>query len=213
VPPGAQTTFQGAKSTATSVHWTYVVVSPLNNVTAVADDQLRLTGIITLAIIVLAAVIGLGLGRRITLPILQAVDRLRHSSQALKTLADKEQGAATQQTWVVDSSQVGLRTVQYYTNASSIALQRLNEVGKNLVARWHQVDSESARKAVRQLVNDAAYIEKAIHYQDASNKKLESTIKVTVQVADQLATGAMSATDAAEQLEQVVSQLEQVIGK
>ncbi|HEV2656157.1 MAG TPA: cache domain-containing protein, partial [Ktedonobacteraceae bacterium] len=213
VPPGAQTTFQGAKSVASSVHWTYLVVSPLNNVTAVADDQLRLTSIITVAIAILAAVIGLGIGRRITQPILRAVERLRYNSQALKALADKEQSAATQQTWVVDSSQVGLRTVQYYTKASDMALQRVNDVGTSLVKHWHQVDPAAAKRAVEQLVGDAKYAEKAIHYQDESNKKLESTIKVTIQVADQLATGATSATDAAEQLEHVVGQLEQVIGR
>jgi hypothetical protein len=213
VPPGQQTTFQVARSTTFTVPWTYFVLSPLNNVTTVADDQLRLTGIITFAILILAALIGLGVGRRITQPILHSVEYLRNSSQSLKTLASKEQSAATQQTWVVDSSQVGLRSVQYYTKAASVAAQRLTKIGTELVQRWHQVDDDSARKTVAQLVDDAQYIEKAIHYQDASNKKLESTIRVTIQVSDQLATGATSATQAAEQLEQVVNQLRQVVGK
>jgi hypothetical protein len=182
-------------------------------VTAAADDQLRLIGVVTLAILVLAALIGLGVGRRITSPIMLAVSRLRKSSEALKGLADKEQGAATQQSWVVDSSQVGLRTVQYYTNASTIALQRLNAVGKQLLEYWSSADEQTVKKTVELMVKDASYVETAITYQQASNQKLESTIKVTVQVAEQLVEGATSATDAAEQLEQVVGQLQEVIGK
>lgn len=212
-PPGMQATFQGAKSYASSVHWTYLVMSPLNNVTVVADDQLRLMGIVTFAILIIAALLGLGVGRRMTYPILRSVERLRLSSQALKTLAGNEQSAATQQTWVVDSSQVGLQTVQYYTQAAGVALQQLSATGRQLADNWQHISAENARTAVKKLVENAQYIERAMYHQNVSNKKLESTINVTIQVADQLASGATSATEAAEQLEQVVSQLEQVIGK
>lgn len=212
-PPGTQAQFQVVKSATFTVPWTYLVLSPLNDTTQAADDQLRLTAIVTLAILVLAAVIGLGIGRRITSPILRSVDHLRSSSQALKTLATKEQNAATQQTWVVDSSQVGLRSVRYYTDAATQAVRRINSVGNALINHWHEVDSQSARSVIQQFMADANYLERAIHYQDASNQKLESAIKVTVQVADQLAAGASSASEAASQLENVVNDLRQVVGK
>ncbi|HEU5229869.1 MAG TPA: cache domain-containing protein [Ktedonobacteraceae bacterium] len=212
-PPGQQTEFQVVKSTTFTVPWTYLVLSPLNDTTRAADDQLRLTAIITLGILVLAAIIGLGIGRRITSPILRSVDHLRSSSLALKTLAAKEQNAATQQTWVVDSSQVGLRSVQYYTNAANQAIQRINNVGNTLINHWHEVDSQSAKTVLQQFMADTHYLERAIHYQGTSNQKLESAINVTVQVADQLAAGASSASEAATQLERVVDDLRQVVGK
>jgi hypothetical protein len=59
----------------------------------------------------------------------------------------------------------------------------------------------------------AQYIEKAAHYQTASNQKLATAIKVTNQVNEQLAEGAISASDASSQLEQVVSELRQVVGR
>jgi methyl-accepting chemotaxis protein len=49
--------------------------------------------------------------------------------------------------------------------------------------------------------------------QDSSNQKLSTAIKVTEQVTEQLAAGATAATATAEQLEQVVNQLRQVVGK
>jgi methyl-accepting chemotaxis protein len=57
------------------------------------------------------------------------------------------------------------------------------------------------------------YIERASRLQDSSNQKLSTAIKVTEQVTEQLAAGATAATATAEQLEQVVNQLRQVVGK
>jgi len=44
-------------------------------------------------------------------------------------------------------------------------------------------------------------------------QKLATAIKVTTQVNEQLADGAISASDAASQLEQVVNELRQVVGR
>jgi len=213
VPPGLQANYQASMSTALSVHWNYILLNPLNNITTIADNLILLTSLITCAVLVLAVLIGMGVGRHITKPLLHSANYLHKSSEALKELARKEQSAATQQTWVVDSSQVGLHTVQYYTNAATVALQRLKDIGNYLVSNWEQLHPETAKKTVEHLVETVHYLEKAILYQTTNNKKLESTIKVTIQVADQLATGATSATKAAEQLEQVVNQLQHIIGK
>ncbi|HLZ60161.1 MAG TPA: cache domain-containing protein [Ktedonosporobacter sp.] len=212
-PPDMQNDFQVARSTTYTVPWSYFVLSPLSNITAVADDQLRITLLVTTGILVLSALFGFGMGRRITHPIMRSVELLLKSSQDLKTLATKEQSAATQQTWVVDSSQTGLKSVQYYTNAASLAVQRLNETGMQLVQHWDRVDPAMGKQAMTQVVTDARYLDKALQYQIASNQKLESAIKVTVSVNDQLASGARSATDAASQLEEVVDELRQVVGK
>ncbi len=213
IPAGQQETFQVARSTTYTVPWTYFVASPLHIATTVADDQLRITLIITFAILLLAALIGAGVGRRITRPILRSVEYLLDSSQALKALAIRERSAVTQQTWVVDSTQVGLQSVQYYTEAANLAVRRLTAVSTDLTRNWQQIDPALITKVLNQIVSDGQYVEKAVHYQDDSNKKLASAIKVTTQVADQLAAGADATSNAAEQLEQVVNELRQVVGK
>jgi hypothetical protein len=152
-------------------------------------------------------------GQLITRPILRSVERLRSNSGALNRLATKQQSAATEQMWVVDSSQVGLQSVQYYTNATSIAARRLSDMGLGLIQNRDYQNVESMRQVVSQMISAAQYIEKAAHYQTTSNQKLATAIKVTTQVNEQLAEGAISASDAASQLEQVVSELRQVVGR
>ncbi len=115
--------------------------------------------------------------------------------------------------WIVDSSHIGLQSVQYYTEASRIAAHQLGEIGAELAQRWHQLDVNSAKAALGQLMNIAEYIEKAAQYQSESNQQLATAIKVTTQVSEQLATGATSAANAATQLEDVLNQLRDVVGQ
>ncbi len=212
-PAGQSGMFQVAQRDLTMVPWRYFVLSPVSTVTAVANQQLFNTLVIAFTVLVLAAFTGLIVGQFITRPILRSVERLRSNSEVLNRLATKQQSSATEQTWIVDSSQVGLQSVQYYTNATSIAARRLSDMGQGLMQNWAYQNVESMRQVVGQMISAAQYIEKAAHYQTTSNQKLATAIKVTTQVNEQLADGAISASDAASQLEQVVSELRQVVGR
>ena len=212
-PGGQSGLFQVAQRGLTMVLWTYFVLSPVSTVTAVANQQLFNTLIIAFVVLVLAAFTGLIAGQFITRPILRSVGRLRSNSEALNRLATKQQSAATEQRWVVDSSQVGLQSVQYYTNATSFAARRLSDMSQGLMQNWGYQNVESMQQVLGQMISAALYIEKAAHYQTTSNQKLAIAIKVTTQVNEQLADGAISASDAASQLERVVRELRQVVGR
>jgi hypothetical protein len=205
--------FQVVRQNSQVVPWTYFVLSPVSTVTAVANQQLFITIGIAAAVLVIAALVGVGVGRRITRPILRSVEYLRGNSEALKILATRQQSAATEQMWVVDSSQVGLQSVQYYTDATRVAAHSMSDYGTDLAYRWHQIDERTAKKALAEMTRTAQYIENAATYQTTSNQKLSTALKVTTQVNEQLATGATSATEAATQLEQVVNELRAVVGK
>jgi methyl-accepting chemotaxis protein len=213
IPAGQSETFQVAQNAVTTVPWTYVVLSPASTVTSVADKQLTITIIIALAVLVLAALIGLGLGRLLTKPILQSVERLRLNSSALKTLSTRQQNSANEQASMIDSSQLGLQSVEYYTEATRIAAQRVREVGIDLMQNWHSSDPSVIRHILRQMVSAAHYIEKSVRYQTASNQKLSTAINVTTRVNEQLAGGASSASSTAEELEEVADELRQVVGQ
>jgi hypothetical protein len=213
IPAGQSEAFQVAQNALSTVPWTYVVLSPVSTVTSVADKQLTITIIIACAVLVLAALLGLGLGRFITKPILLSVERLRRNSSALKMLSTKQQSSANEQTWMIDSSQVGLQSVEYYTEATRIAAQRVRQVGIDLMQNWHSCDPIVIRHILAQMVGAAQYIEKSVRYQTSSNQKLSTAINVTTQVNEQLADGASSASSAAEELEKVVDELRQVVGQ
>lgn len=212
-PAGKTEQFQVVKQRTSTVPWSYFVLSPVSTVTAVANTQLLFTTLIALAITLIAAIGGIIAGRRISHPIMNSVEYLRNNSQALSDLAVRQRDAASEQMWVVDSSQVGLQSVQYYTQATQFAARQLHELGAELTQRWEYLDNQEAHLKLERVISAAKYIEQAAQYQGTSNEKLATALKVATQVTEQLAHGATSATDAALQLEQVVKQLRYVVGK
>jgi methyl-accepting chemotaxis protein len=164
-------------------------------------------------VLIPAAFIGLTVGRRISSPILRSVDYLRYNSESLAALASKQKSAAEEQMWVVEASQVGLKSVQYYNSATNVAIDSMSDIGTDLIQHWHIVDVNTVKHSIKQMVDASQYIKKAVQYQDVTNEKLATAINVTTQVSEQLDSGAKSAIATSNQLRQVVDDLREVVGK
>jgi len=66
---------------------------------------------------------------------------------------------------------------------------------------------------LEQMAITTKYLEQATNFQDISNQKLGTALKVATQVTEQLHNGTTSATLAATKLEEVVSKLRKVVGQ
>ena len=212
VPADQQQSFQVTRQSLKVVPWTYFTLTPVNVVEAVANQQLLILSVIALLVLIPVAFIGWFVGKRVSFPVRRAVEALKTNSTTLNTLADKEETAASEQVWVVDSSRIGLKSVEYYTNAAKSAIGRLNNLGKELPQHTYK-NTRAFLQDVETMVYIAKYLDKAIDYQDESNKKVSVAIGVTNDIANQLASGAKSTKEVADQLDYVVQQLRQTIGK
>jgi hypothetical protein len=195
------------------VPWTYFVLSPISVVTALANQQLLTIGSIGVIVLLLAAILGIIVGQQITSPVLRSVTQLKASSKRLKDLASQEEFAITQQTWVVDSSKTGLSSVNYYIDTSQNATNYIAVVGKGLENHWPSMEPEERQRALHNITIAANHIYASLQQQKKNGRKLSATLDLTQQVTDQLKTSTEAATAAAAQMEQVVSQLQQVVGK
>ncbi|HTI13623.1 MAG TPA: cache domain-containing protein [Dictyobacter sp.] len=205
--------FEVAKAQARIIPWTFVVLRPVSVITKAADQQQLYLLVIAALGTALAGFVGLFVGRGLTRPILNSVTALLDNSQSLKTLSESEQMMATEQQWIVESSQTGLQSVQYYTDAASMAAERLDKMSMDLVQNVEKFDGMHLQQRLGEIASTAQYIEKAIINQKKSSRGLASAIKITVQVNNQLVSGANSAANAATQLDEVVEQLREVAGK
>ncbi|GLV60247.1 hypothetical protein KDH_70670 [Dictyobacter sp. S3.2.2.5] len=194
------------------VPWTYIVLRPMNTITSAADRQTATSIFIAAIVMVIAAVVGMLVGRTVTRPILSSVNSLVSSSEMLNTLASREQVTATEQKWIVESSQTALQSVQYYTEATSVAARKLDEIGEDLKRNWNRSDPRLAAQRLNEILGAAQYIEKVSAHQDKSNQSLGTAIRIATQVTDQLIAGATSASEASSQLQEVIRQLRQVVG-
>ncbi len=211
-PAGQGQTFVAARYSSSVFHWTYFVLKPLNAVTGLADQQLQTVIIIVSIVILFAVIIGGLAGRRIAFPIMRSVLSLRSSSQTLKSLAEQEQTVATEQTWMVEASQMAMKSIKYYTFAARKASRRLAFLCTDLKDDPRHFDQARLANVLSEMTQIADYIESAMKYQDQANEKLASSIRVTTQAATQLTRDAKSTDETAAQLEQIVQQLTRVVG-
>ncbi|HLG79010.1 MAG TPA: cache domain-containing protein [Ktedonobacteraceae bacterium] len=195
------------------VPWTYIVLRPVSTITGAATQQDLSLAIIAVVITLLAALVGLLIGRNTTRPILRSVSSLANSSQTLRVFSTREQARAKEQKWIVESAQTGLESVQYFARATVMAADKLSEIVRNLTQNWGRLDAAQQQRYLREIASAASYIKKASSHEERSARGLSTAIQVTNQVAEQLISGAISASDAAAQLEEVIAQLRQVVGE
>lgn len=165
-PTEQKDAFQVATYKSSIMPWTFLILSPLSAITAIANQQLLYASLIALFTLILAALIGLGFGRHIAKPIMDSVVSLSSSSQALKILALKERTTATEQRWMLESSQVGLQSVRYYTNATTRAAHQLGDVSLQLAQQWRQLDEQMIARHLGEIHATTRYIESAAGRQE-----------------------------------------------
>ncbi len=195
------------------VPWTYIELRPMDTITGAANQQDLYLLIIAVIVTLLAALAGLRIGRGMTGPILSSTVSLGKSSEMLQVFAKREQARAKEQKWIVESAQTGLKSVQYYAKASTLASAKLEEMARNFKANWERLNDEQKRQQVHEILSAAAYIKKASSHEERSSAGLSTAIQVTNQVAEQLLSGAASASEAATQLEAVIKQLRDIVGE
>jgi hypothetical protein len=222
------TTFQGAAAPGSSVQyqfvrirmnvkdvswsWAYFVLSPMSTVTLVADDQIRLSLESAGVIALLAILIGLFFGRRTTVPVRSSVAELQGAAVVLKELAVRQESSASEQHWVVDACRTGLEGVRYLANAMDQAAHRIVDASNWFNDYGERLTLEQSQRTVQHLRELASYIDEAARRQQVSSDRLDKAINVTMQVSNQLVSGAAAAGRSADQLEQVVSDLQHVVG-
>ena len=214
--PGVNTQYQFVRVRLSvpgvNVPWAYFVLSPVATVTRVADDQIRTSLLSAGVIAILAVLIGLIIGSRVTNPVRGSVSELQGASAALKELASRQENSASEQHWVVDACRTGLESIRYLSDAMNQAARRIIDASNWFNEYWDRLTEEQARRTVQHLVELAHYIDEAARRQQASNDRMDKAITVTQQVSDQLVSGASAANRSAGQLEQVVDELQHVVG-
>jgi hypothetical protein len=210
--PGRGAQYQFVRVRLTDVPWSYFVLSPVSTVTRVADDQVRTSLISAAVVAILAVLIGLFIGSRITNPVRGSVEELQGASAALKDMAARQENSASEQHWVVDACRTGLEGIRYLSDAMNQAARRIIDASNWFNEYWDRLTEEQARRTVQHLMELAHYIDEAARRQQANNDRMDKAITVTQQVSDQLVSGATAANRSAGRLEQVVDDLQNLVG-
>src|SRR5256885_17259205 len=77
---------------------------------------------------------------------------------------------------MMDSSETGLKSIQYYTDASKKAVLQLNTLGNDLLARPER-EKPVILNGVAQMINIGRYFEQAIIHQYERNRKVAGAMQ------------------------------------
>jgi Cache domain len=210
-PPGKNEVFQASWRSFSTVPWTYFVLTPQNSIYFVANQQLFITLLVALLVLIPLGLLGWLVGSSIAHPISRSVESLQLSSSALSRLSENEKRIASEQIWMMDSSEMGLKSIQYYTDTSKKAVRQLNTLGNDLLARPER-EKRAILNGVAQMLNIGRYFEQSISHQNERNRQVAVAMKTTREVAKQIESGAKSVENATTMLDQVVYQLRRIIG-
>jgi hypothetical protein len=210
-PAGQSEPFQVTWQRFSTVPWTYFVLTPQSSIYLVANQQLLTTLLVALFVLIPAALLGWMVGNSIAYPISRSVESLQGSSRMLNQLSEAEKKTAAEQLWMIDASEVGLRSIQYYTSASHKAVHQLQVIGNDLLTRPER-EKQLILNGVVQMVNTAQYFGQAITHQEECNRKVAAAIRATNEIARQVESSAKSLSDSTTVLDQVVHQLRRVTG-
>jgi signal transduction histidine kinase len=91
IPAGHQEMFEAVEVNITAVGWTYYALRPLKAIIAVADEQLSSTLLIAAIVLVLAIMIGVATGRRITKPIQRSIEQQQRAIEQQQHAYEQQQ--------------------------------------------------------------------------------------------------------------------------
>lgn len=97
IPTGQSKTFQAAMFTSTVVPWTYFLLKPLSNITAIADQQMLNICLIATCAFILVTIIGAVLGNNISRRILHSLEQERRAREQEQRAHEQERRAREQQ--------------------------------------------------------------------------------------------------------------------
>jgi signal transduction histidine kinase len=86
IPAERSETFQAAMFTSTVVPWTYFLLKPLSQTTAIADQQMLNTGFIATFVFILVIIIGAGIGNNISERVLRSIEQERRAHEQQQRL-------------------------------------------------------------------------------------------------------------------------------
>jgi signal transduction histidine kinase len=90
-PTGQQEKFEVVKVDIAVVGWTYYALRPLKAIIAVADEQLSSTLLIAAIVLLLAIIIGIATGRRITQPIVRSIEQQKCAIEQQQSAYEQQQ--------------------------------------------------------------------------------------------------------------------------
>ncbi|HEX8983113.1 MAG TPA: cache domain-containing protein [Ktedonobacterales bacterium] len=185
---------------------------PLDTVTAFQRSttiQLLLLGLI----IMIAGVIFSLLFASTIISTLQNVARqVSNASERIGAIAAQQAGGSQQQVWAVNSISKALQNFSETTRDISHRTDQLAQMGNQVIQKRAEISPMQIDSILAYITRSVRDISAASRQEAQQYDRMTSAMQAVIEIAEQVATSSRQATDSVERLDEVIGDLQQIVG-
>jgi hypothetical protein len=178
-----------------------------------------LTTRITIQLIVIGALITIVgiifaflLAQAITSTLQNAARQVSAASTKFGTIAAQQAGGSSQQVWAIDAISQALRNLSETATEVAKRSEQLAQMGAQVLQRRSEISPTQIDSILNYMTRSTHDISVQSRQQAATYERMNGAMQAVMEVAQQVAHDSQQTTEGAERLQQVVQQLQRLVG-
>ncbi len=185
---------------------------PLDTVTAFQRSttiQLLLLGLI---IMIAGVIFALLFGATIITTLQNVARQVINASERIGAIAAQQQGGSQQQVWAVNSINKALQNFAETTRDISHRTDQLAQMGNQVIQKRAEISPMQIDSILAYITRSVRDISAASRQEAQQYDRMTSAMQAVIEIAEQVASSSQDATDSAQRLDEVINDLQQLVG-
>lgn len=152
------------------------------------------------------------LAQAITSTLQNAARQVSAASTKFGTIAAQQAGGSSQQVWAIDAISQALRNLSETATEVAKRSEQLAQMGTQVLQRRSEISPTQIDSILNYITRSTHDISVQSRQQAATYERMNGAMQAVMEVAQQVAHDSQQTTEGAERLEQVVQQLQRLVG-
>jgi hypothetical protein len=171
--------------------------------------QLAIVGAL---IMIVGAIFAILLAQAITSTLQNAARQVSGASEKFGSIAAQQSSGSAQQVWAINALSQALRNLSETASDIAKRSEQLAQMGNQVLQRRAEVSPAQVDSILNYVTRSTYDISVASRQQAATVERMNGAMQAVMEVAQQVANDSQQTTEGAERLEQVVRQLQHLLG-
>lgn len=188
------------------------VAEPLSSIQNLILNTTIQLAVVGALIMIVGAIFAILLAQAITSTLQNAARQVSGASEKFGSIAAQQASGSAQQVWAINALSQALRNLSETATDIAKRSEQLAQMGSQVLQRRADVSPAQVDSILNYVTRSTYDISVASRQQAATVERMNGAMQAVMEVAQQVANDSQQTTEGAERLEQVVRQLQQLVG-
>jgi hypothetical protein len=188
------------------------VAEPLAGIQSLILNTTIQLAVVGALIMIVGAVFAILLAQAITSTLQNAARQVSGASEKFTSIAAQQSSGSAQQVWAINALSQALRNLSETATDIAKRSEQLAQMGSQVLQRRAEVSPTQVDSILNYVTRSTYDISVASRQQAATVERMNGAMQAVMEVAQQVANDSQQTTEGAERLEQVVRQLQHLVG-